>query len=106
MNLQIEMFSEAEYKIFGIAVFGFIAVWLLTYLTIYSCEKILRHKVELAEDKKKSKNIKVSRTYEVDKNDFYELGQDAIRQEAMKSFIRETSLGNFVEVTIDNDIHG
>jgi len=100
MNLQIEMFSEMEYKAFGTAVFGFIVIWIFTYLIIGVAYKIIKEKNE--KSKRKRKNG-VSRYYEVDKNEFVEIGEAAIRQQKMKSFIMETSQNRFVEVREENE---
>ena len=83
--MNIPMFSQLEYKVFGLALLTFVLTTIFLYLT---SEAIVR----LAEIKKgKPKEHKFC---EVDKTEFAKLGEAALRYQKMKSFITETDLGD------------
>ena len=90
-----EMFSRHEMYMFMACFVGLIVTIFLLYVVISACEKLVR-----SQAKKKMAEHKVDRVYEVNKNDFYELGEAALRHQRMLSFITETNTGT-VEITID-----
>lgn len=91
MICAIEMFSKAETKVFGIAMLAFVLSTLFLYMAITAAEK-------LYQAKHPTRDSRAERWYELDNNEFNEIGKAALSQQRMKSFIAETSGGRMIEV--------
>ena len=87
----IEMFSKNECVAFGLAMVAFVLSTLFLYLALGAVEKIYQHKHP-------KKETRAERWYELDNNEFSEIGKAALSQQRMKSFIAETSGGRMIEV--------
>ena len=94
MLMAIEMFSKAETRVFGISMVAFVLATIFLYLAISGCEKLIRARIEKA---KIDERRRINR-YEADANEFAEIGNAAIREQRMKSFIAETATGRTIEV--------
>ena len=95
--MTIEMFSRHETLLFGIAMVAFVVAVIGLYFLIEAVAKFLEIKHQRNMDERK-----IHRRYEVDRNEFAELGNAAIRNQKMQSFIAETASGRTVEVTVDD----
>ena len=95
--MTIEMFSRHETMLFGIAMVAFVIAVIGLYFLIEAVVRFLDTKHQRYIDERK-----IHRRYEVDRNEFAELGNAAIRQQRMLSFIAETNSGRTVEVTVDD----
>jgi len=97
--MKIEMFSLTEQKMFIFVFCGFILTVVLLYFITEAVSRYAEAKVNERELKRLES---VRRRYEVDINEFERIGEIALREQKMKSFICETSTDRLVEFKLDD----
>ena len=94
--MNIEMFSKHETIIFGAAMVAFVLASLILYFALDGAARLIQ-----ARNERYLNERHVDRRYRIERNEFEELGNAAIRNQRMKSFITETSTGRVIEFTVD-----